>query len=135
MAKSTELIFVAAFLGIPLWLVARAWVRYLGLGPLAAEEVLQMRAGLALVSVTTILWFAVLALITLEDYSAGAKSIARNLSPGAVGLVNLALCAGGLVCSFLGRRSARESVRLRNAIALCSGCLMFLWLFIAANPH
>ena len=135
MAKSTELIFAAALLGIPLWLVARAWVRYLALGPLSAEELLRMRVGLALVSITTILWVAVLALMAFEDYSAGAKSIARGLSPGAVGLVNLGLCVGGLVCSFVGLRSARESVRLRIAIAASSGCLMFFWLFIAANPH
>jgi len=96
---------------------------------------LQLRVGLALVSVSTILWFAVAALMALEDYSAGAKTIARNLSPGAVGLVNLALCVGGLVCSFFGLKSAQESVRLRIAIAAGSGCLMFFWLFIAANPH
>jgi len=94
-----------------------------------------MRIGLALTSLTTFMWVTVVTVMMLADYSAGAKSIAQNLSPGRLGLVNICLCFGALVCSMVGLRRANETVRLRGAIGVSSICLLLMWLFLAANPH
>ena len=133
--KFSDLVLVTAVLVVPVWLAILMWLRYIRLGDSSAGDLSQMRIGLLLVSATTIMWIAVFALMSLEDRSAAAKQVARNISPGLVGLVNLSLCIGGLVCSRFGRRTARETVALRSAMGLCSGWLMVLWLFITANPH
>ena len=77
-----------------------------------------MEMGLALITLSTGMWFAVLVLMLLEDHSAEAKSLAINLSPGILGLINLLFCAGGLVCSGRGLRVARQTGPLRRAIGL-----------------
>jgi hypothetical protein len=41
----------------------------------------------------------------------------------------------GIACSRLGRKSAGESLPLRKAIGLASGCLMLIWLLVLSNPH
>ena len=133
--SSGELIFVAALFGIPAWLLLRAWGRYLVLPPVSRSESLQMLAGLALISLTTVMWFAALTLMMLEDRNAGAKSLAVKVPAGDLELLNLILCAGGLLCSAMRSKSHPESARVRRAIALSSGCLLLPWLFLAANPH
>lgn len=130
-----EVIFVAALVGIPLWLVIRAWSRYSSMKGSEIGDRLQMQAGLTLASLSTCMWIGVLALMILEDSNAEVRSIARNISPGAIGLINLLVCSAALVCSQAGRRSAPHSARLRFAIALSSGCLMLGWVILAANPH
>jgi hypothetical protein len=138
--KLAELILFAALFAVPLLLLLRAWRRYVALdGSLGSgslpRDIFQMRAGIALTSLTTFLWVTVIAVMVAADYSAGARSIAQNLSPGKVGLVNAGLCVGALLCSVVGLRRAHETVRLRGAIGVSCGCLMLMWLFLAANPH
>jgi len=130
-----ELIFVAALFAVPAWLLIRGWGRYLALPAISRPESLRMQAGLAFISLTTIMWFAALALMMLEDRNAAAKSFAVNVPAGAVELLNLILCIAGLICSAIGSKSQPQSARLRKAIALSSGFLMLPWLFLAANPH
>jgi hypothetical protein len=133
--KFKESVVIALLLGIPLWLVARAWFRYLRLNRTAAADLSQMRMGLALISATTILWMAMLLLMILEDYSARARSVAQNVAPGPLGSINLLLCFGALMCSRFGRKSAQDTTPLRRAIGVSSGCLMVIWLFFLGNPH
>jgi len=133
--KFGELAFVAFLFGVPLWLLLRAWRTYLAVSRTAVEGLFQMRIGLTLITLSTAMWFAVLVLMLLEDHSAEAKSLAINLSPGMLGLINLLFCAAGLVCSGRGLRFARQTGPLRRAIGLSSGCLMVIWLFLLANPH
>lgn len=133
--KFGELAFVAFLFGVPLWLLLRAWRRYLAISHGAVEDLFQMRTGLTLITLSTAMWFAVLVLMLLEDHSAEAKSLAINVSPGMLGLINLLFCAAGLVCSAWGLRSVRQTRPLRRAMAASSGCLMLMWFFLLANPH
>jgi hypothetical protein len=95
----------------------------------------QMQVGLALTTATTAMWLAVFAIMALQGRIALAYSLARELSPGIVGLVNLCLCAGGLVCSRLRRSAAQQTVALRKAIAASSGVLMLIWMLLTLNAH
>jgi len=130
-----ELAFVAFLFGVPLWLALRAWRRYLALNRDSVEDLIQMSMGLTLISLSTCMWCAVLVVMILEDHSAEAKSLAKNLSPAMLGLINLLFCAGGLVCAGWGLRFARQTGALRRAIGASSGCLMLIWLGLLANPH
>lgn len=133
--KFGELAFVALLFVVPLWLVLTAWSRYLAVDRASIEDLFQMRTGLMLISLTTSTWFATFALMLLEDHSAQAKSLATNLSPATLGLINLLFCSGALVCSARGLRSARQTAPLRRAMGASSGFLMLIWLFLLANPH
>jgi len=133
--KFGELVFVAALFGVPLSLLLRACLQYVELDRSVSKDIFQMRAGMALISLTTFMWVTVFAVMILEDYSAGARSIAQNLSPAKLGLMNVRLCIGALVCSLVGLRRAQGTVRLRGAIGVSSSCLMLIWLFLASNPH
>jgi hypothetical protein len=130
-----ELTFVTFLFGVPLWLLLRAWRTYLAVNRTAPEDLFQVEIGLTLITLSTPMWFAVLVLMLLEDHSAEAKSLAINLSPGILGLINLLFCAGGLVCSGRGLRFARQTGPVRRAIGLSSGCLILVWLFLLVNPH
>src|SRR6478609_2320886 len=94
--------------------------------PLCAEDLFQMRIGLPMITVSTGMWFAALAIMFLSEHSARARSLANDLSPGILGLINLLLCAIGLSCSARGLRSVRETGPLRRAIGASSGCLMLM---------
>lgn len=133
--KFGELTLVAFLFGAPLWLLLRAWRTYLAINRTALENLFQMKIGLTLITLSTAMWFAVLILMLFEGHSAEAKQLAINLSPGILGLINLLFCAGGLVCSGRGLRFARQTGPVRRAVALSSGCLMLIWLFLLANPH
>lgn len=133
--KFAELVFVAALFGIPLWLLSRAWHRYLALDRASIRGLFQMRAGLALISITTTIWLAVFALMILEDYSGHARAIAHHFSPLTLGLTNLFLCLAALACAGFPRKSAPETAALRRAIAASSACLLLIWLSILGNPH
>ena len=133
--KFGELAFVALLFGVPLWLVLTAWRRYLAVDHTSVENLSQMRTGLTLITLSTAMWFAALVLMFLEDHSAAAKSLAMNLSPAMLGLINLLFCTGGLVCSGHGLRSAQRTGPLRRAMGASSGCLMLMWFFLLANPH
>jgi hypothetical protein len=133
--KFGDLAFVALLCGVPLWLVLRAWRRYLAIDRASVDHLFQMRTGLTLISLTTSMWFALFALMVMEDHSAEARSLAANVSPGILGLINLLFCAGGIVCSGLGQRPDQQTGPLRRAMGASSGFLMLIWLFLLANPH
>jgi hypothetical protein len=133
--KFGELALVAFLFGVPLWLLFTAWRRYLAVDRSSVEDLFQMRTGLALITLTTSVWLAAFLLMMLEDYSAEAKSLATNVSPGKIGLINFVFCAGGLVCSGLRLRSVQQTGPLRRAIGASSGFLMLIWLILLANPH
>ena len=71
----------------------------------------------------------------MEDHSVEAKSLAIRIPPGALSLLNLFFCIGGLICAAKGSKSQPASASLRRAIALTSGLLVLPWLVLAANPH
>lgn len=129
------LAFVGLLFGVPLWLILKAWRAYLAVTRTTVEDLLQMRMGLTLITLSTGMWFAALLFMFLEDHSAEAKSLAVSLSPAMLGLINLLLSAIALVCSARGLRSVRQTGPLRRAIGTSSGCLMLLWFFLLANPH
>jgi hypothetical protein len=131
-----DLVFVVILVCIPLWLVVRAWRRYLALDAVSARELFQMRVGVAFITITTSMWLAAFALMVLEDHSCGARSIAQNISPAIMAVVNLAFCAGAFICSGLGNKAkGLQATRLRRAIAASAGFLVLPWLFLLANPH
>lgn len=133
--KFGELVFVALLCGIPLWLVLTTWRRYFAVDRASVDHLSQMRAGLTLVSISTSIWFAVFALMLLEDHSVEAKSLATKLSPAMLGGINVLFCVGGLVCSGRGLRSAQRTGPIRRGMGASSGFLMLIWLFLLANPH
>lgn len=130
-----ELVVVVLLLGVPLWLILRAWRRYLAVTRTRLDDLFQMRMGLALITLSTGMWFAALVLMFLEDHSANAKSLAMNLSPAMLALINFLLCAIALVCCVRGLRSGRQTGPLRRAMGASSGCLMLMWFVLLANPH
>jgi len=89
--KFGELAFVVLLLGVPLWLTLKAWRRYLTVTRTALEDLFQMRMGLTMITLSTGMWFAALVLMFLADHIAEAKSLAINLSPAVLGLINLLL--------------------------------------------
>jgi len=130
-----EFVFVLALFGVPLWLAATAWFRYLSMERVSVGASPLIRTGLTLISITTMMWLALLALMILEDRSNNAKSLAKNLSPAIVAWINLLFCAGALICARLDRRSAQSTAILRRNIALSSVLLMLIWLFVLSDPH
>jgi hypothetical protein len=130
-----ELGFVLALFGVPLWLAATAWFRYFSMERVSVRALPWIRTGLTLMSITTVMWVGLLTIMILEDRSSDAKSLAKNLSPAIVAWINLLFCAGALICSRLDRRSAHPTAILRRNIALSSGLLMLIWLFVLSNPH
>jgi hypothetical protein len=94
-----------------------------------------MRTGIALLSLSAGMWLALFALIVVVGGNNTAGWIEQNVSPITLALINVPICAGGIACSRLGRKSAGESLPLRKAIGLASGCLMLIWLLVLSNPH
>ena len=130
-----EVVLIVALFAAPLYFLLKAWGRYAALDRASGGDLFQMQIGLALVSLAAFLWVAVLALMFLEDYSAGARSVAQGVSPGKLALFNLLLCAAALTCALRGFRSAQETIPLRRSMGISSGCLMLGWFFLAINPH
>ena len=128
-----EVAFIAV--GVPIWLVARAWRRYFSLDHVQFGDSKQMMVALSFLSLSTTMWIFVFAVMFLEDHSSGAKSLAATLSPALFGFINLLLCVGAVVCSRSSRKPDQKSLSLRTAIAVSSGCLMLIWLFLLATPH
>ena len=112
-----EFSFFALLVGVPVWLVSRAWRRYISIDHVALGDSLQMRLALSFISVSTGMWIVVLSLMLLEDFSSGAKSVATNLSPTIFGFINLLLCVGAVVCSRFSKRPAQKNLPFRRAIA------------------
>jgi hypothetical protein len=133
--SSGELFFLVLLCGVPLWLAARTWKRYFDMGSAAVMERPQMLVGLALATTSTVMWLAVFALILLQDRNGLLKTIAVNLSPAKIGLLNISLCAGGIICSRRRRSTAQQTLPLRKAIASSSGVLMLIWFVLLLNPH
>jgi hypothetical protein len=127
--------FGAAVTLIPTWLVLRAWHRYSKLDKRALRDLPQMRTGITFLSFSAGMWLALFVLIFAVDRGRPAGWIEQNVSPITLALINVPICAGGIACSRLGRKSAGESLSLRKAIGLTSGCLMLIWLLVLSNPH
>ncbi len=132
---SGEFGFVLALFGVPLWLAGTAWFRYLGMERPSVGAFPWIRSGITLLSISTMMWVAILTLMIIENRSDEARSLAKNLSPAIVAAVNLLFCAGALICARLDRRSDHVTAILRRKIAVSSGLLMLIWLFVLANPH
>jgi hypothetical protein len=129
------ILIVTAVLVLPLWLLLTVWNRYLALNQTPLGDRFQMQVALVLTSVTTLLWFAVCAVMFFEDRSSAVKSLAPRLSPQVIGSFSLVNCLGAIVCSRLNAARARETVPLRKSITICSGVLSVLWFLLLANPH
>jgi hypothetical protein len=126
---------VIAGFGIPLWLAGRALLRYIKLGRVAVPDRMQMQIGLAAAIATTVMWLAVFAMIDLQDHNRLIYSLARQVNPGDVELINIGFCALGLACSLLRSRKGEQTGALRNAIAASCALLAFAWVALALNPH
>jgi len=140
--KIDGIIIAAALLGVPAWLVLRAWRKYSVLEPVPIGELRQMRVGLTLLSSTVCMWFALFFVFLGGVIFSGNSKIIVMLEPmvsrvslPGIGLINLVICVGGIVCSRFGRRSAEESLPVRKAIGLASGCMLLPWLIMMSNPH
>ena len=140
--KIDGIIIAAALSGVPVWLVLRAWGRYSTLEPVPVQELRQMRIGLTLLSVSLCMWLG-LFLTFLASVIFPHKSkilmapdwVTSQVSLPAIGMINLLICVGGIVCSRFGRKSAERSLLLRKAIGLGCGWMLVPWLLIVSNPH
>jgi len=127
--------FGAAVSLLPTWLVLRAWLKYFALERACVRDLAQMRTSLTFLSITASMWLTLCVLVFVVDRNNTAGWIERNGSPITLALINVPICVGGIACSRLGRKSAGESLSLRKAIGLASGCLMLIWLLLLSNPH
>jgi hypothetical protein len=94
-----------------------------------------MQIGLAATIATTVMWLGVFAMIALQDHNRFIYSLARQVNPGDVELIDIGLCALGLACSVLRRHKGEQTGALRKAIAVSCGLLAVAWLALALNPH
>ena len=93
-----------------------------------------LRTGVLFVIVSTVSWLFVFALMVLQDRSTQVKVVARSVSPGPVGLVNLLLCVGAIICARF-KYGGQEASSARRALTAAGGFLSIIWLFLLANPH
>jgi hypothetical protein len=127
-------LFAVLILGVPVWLVARAWRTYLRLDVNCRAKLVRMRIGLALISVSAATWIVMFALIALAHYSVAVRFVLQNVPPMVPGLINILLCVAAFGCSEAWRNSADENRALKRAIGVSSGALILVWLFLLANP-
>jgi hypothetical protein len=81
------------------------------------------------------MWLMLFAFIFVAGHNNRTGWIEQNVSPITVALINVPICAGGIACSRLGRKSAGESVPLQKAVGLASGCFLLIWPLVFSNPH
>jgi hypothetical protein len=124
-----------SLLGIPLLVLAIAWVQYSRLDRSPAQNLLRIQMGLGSLSVATMLWLATFSLMIAEDYSARAKRLAQNVSPAPLALMSILLCIGAFACSRFPGTALDETVQLRRVMDFCSIFLGIVWLFLLMNPH
>ena len=128
-----ELVLIAALACIPLWPILAAWRRFLAVDRDSSGESFQIRAGLAILAVVTVLWAAVFALMVSAAGSREGIVLTGSISPTMLGFINVLLCAGGLVYSGIDGQSDRRSVTFRKAIGVGSACFMAVWLVVLCN--
>jgi hypothetical protein len=126
-------IFVAVVCGIPMLLTASACSRYFTLSRSVRADLGAIRLGMWLIVISTASWLFVFALMTLQDRSTQIRVLARAVAPGPIGLVNLLVCAGAIICSHL--RGTEQAAAVKRAVTAAGVFLMLIWLFVLANPH
>jgi hypothetical protein len=129
-----ELCLVAILFAVPLWLVLRAWYRYLAVACSSTGEVLQMKTGLAFISIATssgsqhsFSWF--------WKTTAPKQNQLQRTRHRRSWRSSTFFSAWGDSCARSYRKSAQETVPLRRAIGVSSAFLMVIWLFLLSNPH
>jgi hypothetical protein len=120
---------------VPLGLAMRAWRVYYKLDRTSVKDLLLTRPGLALISVATAMWVAIWMLIVLTDYSSRARSVAEDISPLPLSLLNFCLSMGAIVCTLIGRNKDLETADLRRAITASGVCLALFWLLLPIFLH
>lgn len=128
-------LFIVVSWGVPLWLVVRCWSRYAEISDFRGAERGQMLAGLILVSASTAMWIFVVALSGLQDESSLIKSVAVNVSPSPIGVLNLMLCIVAIVIAQTGKRADRQSSHLRRLLTICSGLFIPFWAVVTLAVH
>lgn len=130
------LLFVCAVWGIPLWLVVRAWRRYLALQSARTGGLLQVRIGITLLSISATIWLLFYALVIVDEHSRLARSILSVAPTSSVlALINLPLCVASLIFCLRDGKTDHAVIPLRRAISYASGCLIVVWLFVLSAPH
>jgi hypothetical protein len=121
---------------LPLWLIVRAWARYaLSRDSLSSAENVQMLVGLGLLSLSTLAWLGILAVMVGSDYSEAYKRVAIGIRPALLGLSNILVCFLALICSYVKIGSSPKTRPLRSALRACGWTEIFLWIFIALAVH
>ncbi len=123
-----------AVLCVPLFLTATACVRYVSASRALGRQLPMMVIGLLLVLVSSACWIFIFAIMTLQERSARVYAIARTVSPSPVGLANLLVCLGAIICARLTRNSP-QTAAARRALTVAASVLMVIWLLLALNPH
>jgi hypothetical protein len=127
-------IWIGVLCGIPLLLTAIACTRYVSDRRALGLKLAVIRTGVLFVIVSTASWLFVFALMVLQDRSTQVKVVARAVSPGPIGLVNLLLCVGAIICARF-KYGGRQASSARRALTAAGGFLSIIWLFLLANPH
>jgi len=129
-----ELVFLIVVLGIPLALVIRCWHYYAEVGAAPAVGP-AMVMSLALISASMAMWIGAVGLMVFQDHSAAVKALAVKTSPADIGLVNIAVCVGAIICSRIRRKPNGPVRKLRKTVAAASGFLVAVWLMLALDVH
>ncbi len=130
-----DVILLTTAVGIPVWLVATAWLRYAGVRQNRHSSLFRVYLGLIFISLATGVWLAVFAVMVLQDRSVQVQTIARSLSPTVVGLGNLALCAMAVSASQLQSGADHNVAAIKRRVLASGSFLALISLFLLANPH
>lgn len=127
--------FALVAFGIPLALAVVVWVRFLALDRDAPPHPWPLMLAVATISVSAAIWAFVLTWMSVANRNGGAILFGSPLSIPLLGLISWILCIAALICSFLHRKEAVNTRRLRNAIRLTSACLMLIWIMFLLDVH
>jgi hypothetical protein len=92
--------------------------RYSVLEKRALRDLVQMRSGMAFLSLSASMWLALFVLIFAVDRGRTAGWIEQNVSPITLALINVPMGAGGIACSRLGRKSPARAFLFEKRLAL-----------------
>ena len=127
--------FTLFFLVIPLGFSVLIWFQYQSLKPAEAPDLPPLKIGMFALLSATLIWASVFLWLAVTNRNGGATLFGSPLSIPLLGVISWILCIAALICTFLRRKQAVKSRRLRNRIRLSSAFLMLIWLLFLLDVH
>ena len=127
--KFGEFLVVCAVWVVPLWLVLRAWHRYLKSSSDASMITFSARAALVLLSFSSVIWLIFYALVLIAEFSKVARSI-LNLAPTppTLAVLNLVVSVGAFALSLFIPNIGQGTAPIRRAFIVASGYMSLIWI-------